>query len=200
MALMVVWAMFESDKGVGLETSLIEKATRQWLEEIVIGLNLCPFARKELVNNRVRFVVSEAESEEGLLMALQAELRFLDEHPNTETTLLVHPGMLTDFDDYNEFLSAADSLLELLELDGIYQVASFHPDYLFAGTEPEDAENYTNRSPFPMLHLLRESSITRAVENHPDPDAIPERNIALMEELGADEMRQRLSRIHSPKV
>lgn len=183
-----------------METSLIEKATRQWLEEIVIGLNLCPFARKELVNNRIRFVVSEAKSEEGLLMDLQAELRFLEEHLGTETTLLVHPGMLTDFDDYNDFLSAADGLLELLELNGIYQVASFHPDYRFAGTAPEDAENYTNRSPFPMLHLLRESSVTRAVESHPDPDGIPERNIALMKELGAEEMRQRLSRIHSPKV
>ena len=183
-----------------METSLIERATRQWLEEIVIGLNLCPFARKELVNNRIRFVVSSANSEEALLTDLQAELRFLDEHPGTETTLLVHPGMLTDFDDYNDFLSAADGLLELLALDGIYQVASFHPCYRFAGTAPEDAENFTNRSPFPMLHLLRESSVTRAVESHPDPDAIPQRNIALMEELGADEMRQRLSRIHSPKV
>ncbi len=179
-----------------MEASLIEKATRQWLEEIVIGLNLCPFARKELVSNRIRFVVSEADSEEGLLMDLQTELRFLDEHPDTETTLLVHPGMLADFGDYNDFLSAADGLLELLELEGVYQVASFHPDYRFAGTGPEDAENYTNRSPFPMLHLLRESSVARAVDGHPDPDAIPERNIALMEELGADEMRQRLLRIN----
>lgn len=178
-----------------MDNSQIERASRQWLEEIVIGLNLCPFARKELVNDRVRFVVSEADSEEALLRGLQEELQFLEDNPDIETTLLVHPGMLADFDDYNDFLSAADGLLELLELDGIYQIASFHPDYRFAGTAPEDAENYTNRSPFPMLHLLREASVTRAVDSHPDPDAIPERNIALMEEIGADDMRQRLSRI-----
>jgi uncharacterized protein len=183
-----------------LETLLIEKATRQWLEEVVIGLNLCPFARKELVNNRVRFVVSSADSEEALLAELQAELLHLDDHPETETTLLVHPGVLADFDTYNEFLAVGDGLLELLELDGIFQIASFHPDYRFADTGPDDAENFTNRSPFPMLHLLREASVERAVESHPDPDAIPERNIALMQRLGTAEMRQRLSRIHSPKV
>jgi len=183
-----------------LEASLIERVTRQWLEEVVIGLNLCPFARKELVNDRVRLVASSADSEEALLEALQSELRFLDEHPEVETTLLIHPEVLAVFDDYNEFLAAADGLLELLELDGVYQVASFHPDYRFAGTGAGDAENYTNRSPFPMLHLLREDSVARAVDSHPDPDAIPERNIALMHELGADEMAQRLSRIHSPKV
>jgi hypothetical protein len=173
----------------------IEQATRQWLEEVVIGLNLCPFARKELVNHRVRFVVSAADSEDDLLMDLQAELRFLEEHPETETTLLVHPHALADFDVYNDFLAAADGLLEVLQLDGIYQVASFHPDYRFAGTGAEDAGNYTNRSPFPMLQLLREASVERAVDSHPDPDAIPARNIALMEELGAEAMRQRLSRI-----
>lgn len=183
-----------------METSLIESATRQWLEDVVIGLNLCPFARKELVNNRIRFVVSLADSEEALLMALQQELVFLNENPATETTLLIHPDLLTDFDDYNDFLAAADGLLELLELEGVYQVASFHPDYRFADTGPEDAENYTNRSPFPMLHLLREDSVARAVDSHPDPDSIPERNIALMQQLGADVMAQRLSRIHSPKV
>jgi uncharacterized protein len=183
-----------------LDISLIEKATRQWLEEVVIGLNLCPFARKELVNNRVRFVVSSADSEEALLAVLQAELLHLDDHPETETTLLVHPDVLADFETYNDFLAVGDGLLELLELDGIFQIASFHPDYRFAGTGADDAENFTNRSPFPMLHLLREASVERAVESHPDPDAIPERNIALMQRLGTAKMRQRLSRIHSPKV
>ncbi|MDI9244778.1 DUF1415 domain-containing protein [Marinobacter sp. CHS3-4] len=183
-----------------MNTSGVEKATRQWLEEVVIGLNLCPFARKELMKGRIRFEVSPADSEDALLMALQGELRFLHENPAVETTLLIHPGVLADFDLYNEFLDAADGLLDYLELTGIYQIASFHPDYRFAGTQPEDAENYTNRSPYPMLHLLRESSVEKALESYPDPDAIPERNIALMKELGADEMRQRLSRIHSPKV
>ncbi|MCL7943820.1 DUF1415 domain-containing protein [Marinobacter sp. ATCH36] len=180
-----------------MDKSVIETATRQWLEEVVIGLNLCPFARKELVNNRIRFVVSSADSEEALIADLQAELRLLHEHLEIETTLLIHPGTLTEFDDYNDFLSAADGLLELLELDGVYQVASFHPDYRFAGTGPEDAENYTNRSPFPVLHLLRESSVAGAVDSHPNPDSIPERNIALMKQLGAEELFQTLSRIQS---
>lgn len=183
-----------------MDRLMIENATRQWLEEIVIGLNLCPFARREFVNDRVRFVVSPADSEEALLGDLQAELRFLHEHPDTETTLLIHPAVLAGFEDYNDFLAAGDGLLELLELDGIFQVASFHPDYRFAGTGPDDAENYTNRSPFPMLHLLREDRVALAVDSHPDPDAIPARNIALMQELGAEGMAQRLSRIHSPKV
>lgn len=178
-----------------MNVSEIEQATRQWLEEVVIGLNLCPFARKELVNDRVRFVVSPVDSEEALLGALQAELGFLDEHPEVETTLLIHPAVLSGFEDYNEFLAAADGLLELLGMDGVYQVASFHPDYRFADTAPGDAENYTNRSPYPMLHLLREASVERAVDGHPDPDAIPERNIALMKELGGDDMGQRLARI-----
>ncbi|MFN2359877.1 MAG: DUF1415 domain-containing protein [Marinobacter sp.] len=168
---------------------MIETATRLWLEEMVIGLNLCPFARKELVNNRIRFVVSPADSEEMLLADLQVELRFLDEHPETETTLLIHPGTLTEFDDYNDFLSAADGLLELLELAGVYQIASFHPDYRFAGTGPEDAENYTNRSPYPMLHLLREDSLERAIAAYPGTDAIPERNIELMNSMGAEKLR-----------
>lgn len=192
--------MFDTDKGAGVDRSRIENATRQWLEDVVIGLNLCPFARKELVNNRVRFMVSSADSEDGLIEALQVELRFLDQHTETETTLLIHPGVLAGFEDYNEFLAAADGLLEMLGLDGVYQIASFHPDYCFADTRPEDAENYTNRSPFPMLHLLREASVERAVKNHPDPDAIPGRNIALMDRLGADEMRQRLSRVYFPKA
>ena len=181
-----------------MDSALIEEATRQWLEEVVIGLNLCPFARKELVSNRIRFAMSAADSEEALLLDLQTELQFLHKHPATETTLLIHSGVMTDFDDYNDFLAAVDGLLELLDLEGIYQIASFHPDYRFAGTGPDDAENYTNRSPFPMLHLLRESSVARAVDSHPDPGAIPERNIGLMKQLGAEGMHQRLSRVNCP--
>ncbi|PXX89683.1 DUF1415 domain-containing protein [Marinobacter vulgaris] len=175
-----------------MEHNSILDATRRWVSETVVGLNLCPFARRELVKERIRFVATDAGSEEVLLMALQDELVHLNEHPEVETTLLVHPGALRDFAEYNEFLAAADGLLEYLELDGIYQIASFHPDYQFGGTGPDDAENYTNRSPYPMLHLLREESLERAIAGYPGTELIPGQNIELMNRLGAEEMRRRL--------
>jgi hypothetical protein len=175
------------EKNMG-ETEIIA-ATRKWVEEVVVGYNLCPFAKRELVRNRVRFVVSEAETEDELLQALHSELQRLEDEPEIETTLLIHPGVLQDFGPYNEFLDAADGLLAYLEMEGVYQIASFHPDYQFAGTEPDAAENYTNRSPFPMLHLLREASLEAAIDSYPDVDGIPQRNIELMNELGSEKMR-----------
>ncbi len=162
---------------------------RHWVETVVVGLNLCPFARRELVNGRVRFSVSEAETEEQLLADLQAELELLNNDEAVETTLLIHPGVLQDFFDYNQFLNYVDRLLMQMELEGVYQVASFHPDYQFSGTRPDDVENYTNRSPYPMLHLIREDSLERAIASYPDPDRIPERNIELLESLGRDKMQ-----------
>jgi len=170
------------------ETEIIS-ATRKWVEDVVVGYNLCPFAKRELVRNRVRFVVSEAKTEDELLQALHSELQRLQDEPEIETTLLIHPGVLQDFGPYNEFLDAADGLLAYLDMEGVYQIASFHPDYQFAETEPDAAENYTNRSPFPMLHLLREASLEAAIDSYPDVDGIPERNIELMNELGSDKMR-----------
>ncbi len=170
------------------ETEVIS-ATRKWVEEVVVGYNLCPFAKRELVRNRVRFVVSEAETEDELLQALHSELQRLEDEPEIETTLLIHPAVLQDFGPYNEFLDAADGLLAYLDMEGVYQIASFHPDYRFAGTEPDAAENYTNRSPFPMLHLLREASLEAAIDSYPDVDGIPQRNIELMNELGSEKMR-----------
>lgn len=170
------------------ETEIIA-ATRKWVEEVVVGYNLCPFAKRELVRNRVRFVVSEAETEDELLQALHSELQRLEDEPEIETSLLIHPGVLQDFGPYNEFLDAADGLLAYLDMEGVYQIASFHPDYRFAGTEPDAAENYTNRSPFPMLHLLREASLEAAIDSYPDVDGIPQRNIELMNELGSEKMR-----------
>ncbi|MCM0612842.1 DUF1415 domain-containing protein [Marinobacter sediminum] len=181
------------------ETEIIN-ATRKWVEDVVVGYNLCPFAKKELVRNRVRFVVSEAETEDELLQALHSELQRLQYEPDIETTLLIHPDVLKDFAPYNEFLDAADGLLAYLDMDGIYQIASFHPDYQFEGTEPGSAENYTNRSPYPMLHLLREASLEAAIESYPDVDSIPQRNIELMDELGAQKMRNiLLSCINAPE-
>jgi len=167
----------------------IVSATRKWVEDVVVGYNLCPFAKRELVKNRVRFTVTDANNEDDLLQALHGELQRLEDEPEIETTLLIHPGVLQDFYAYNEFLDAADALLAYLELEGVCQIASFHPDYQFAETEPGAAENYTNRSPYPMLHLLREASLEAAIDSHPDVDGIPDRNIALMNELGAEKMR-----------
>ncbi|MCK7546780.1 DUF1415 domain-containing protein [Marinobacter koreensis] len=171
------------------ETDIIN-ATRKWVEDVVVGYNLCPFAKRELVRSRVRFVVTDAQTEDELLQALHSELQRLDDEQEIETTLLVHPGVLQDFGAYNEFLDAADGLLAYLDMEGIYQIASFHPDYRFEGTEPDAAENYTNRSPFPMLHLLREASLEAAIDSYPDVEGIPDRNIELMEKLGAEKMRE----------
>jgi hypothetical protein len=160
--------------------------TRAWVEKAVIGLNLCPFAKAVQVKNQVRYAVSDAQDEETLLADLQAELLALaDADPALiDTTLLIHPGVLQDFLDYNDFLDMAEDCLEALELDGIIQIASFHPDYQFAGAGQDDIENYTNRSPYPILHLLREDSIERAVAAFPDAADIYERNMDTLRRLG----------------
>ena len=170
----------------------IEAAVRQWLERVVIGLNLCPFAARPVLGGRVRVFVSAADTELELLTDLQLELARLDETPASEleTTLVVAPRMLADFLDYNDFLDRADELLQSFEWDGTYQVASFHPQYQFDGTEPDDPENLSNRSPYPMLHLLREDSVEAAVEAHPDVDGIPEANIRRLRGLTPEQRRE----------
>lgn len=172
-----------------LNESEIIEAVQHWVSSLVVGMNLCPFAGRELMRNRVRFTVTEAATEERLLMALQAELELLDNDASVETTLLIHPLVLGDFPDYNQFLNYADSLLEQMQREGIYQIASFHPDYQFEGTGPDDAENYTNRSPYPLLHLLREESLERAISSYPDVGAIPVRNIQLMNSMGQGKLK-----------
>lgn len=169
------------------ETEVIA-TTQQWLERAVIGLNLCPFAKAAYVKQRVRFTVSKATSDEALLDDLIVALQDLHaaDPAECETTLLIHPGALSDFLDYNDFLDAADAALDALGLTGVIQVASFHPQYQFAGTEPDDIENFTNRAPYPLLHLLREDSIEQAVASYPDVDDIPRRNIATLEKLGLE--------------
>jgi hypothetical protein len=155
-------------------------------------MNLCPFAKRELVNNRIRFAITEAATEEQLLTALRTELELLGNDAAVETTLLIHANVLQDFSAYNEFLDAADALLVEMQLEGVYQVASFHPDYQFDGTDPADAENYTNRSPYPLLHLLREQSLERAIADYPDVSKIPTQNIALLSRLGGDRLSELL--------
>jgi len=166
-------------------------ATRRWIERAVIGLNLCPFARAPYVQERLRIAVSRATDVESLAEDLRAELEWLRDADAVEyeTSLLVHPFVLGEFADYNDFLDVADALLEDMELDGEIQVASFHPDYQFADAPPDAIENATNRSPYPTLHLLRESSIDRAVESGVDTDAIYERNIETLLRLGSEGWR-----------
>lgn len=163
-------------------------ATRRWLERAVIGLNLCPFAKAVYVKEQVRFVVSDASTPEALLEQLAEELLLLRDTPpeQADTTLLIHPQVLSDFLDFNDFLDNADAAVEALDLAGVLQVASFHPDYRFAGTADDDIGNYTNRAPYPTLHLIREASIDRAVEAFPDADVIVQRNLSTLEKLGHD--------------
>lgn len=170
----------------------IAHSVRQWLESLVIELNLCPFAKRELVKDRVRFAVTPAATEDELLQALHDELQLIEQDDAIETTLLIHPQVLQDFADYNQFLNAADSLLAGMQLEGVIQIASFHPDYQFGGTEPDAAENYTNRSPYPLLHLLREDSLERVIADTLDVAEIPVRNIALMNEMGREKLQRLL--------
>jgi hypothetical protein len=164
----------------------IVASTRGWLEAAVIGLNLCPFAKAVHVKDQIRYAVSRAQTADALLGALVDELGILTaaDPAVIDTTLLIHPWVLADFLDYNDFLDVADAALAQLSLDGVIQVASFHPRYQFAGTAPDGIENCTNRSPYPMLHLLREASIERAVAAFPDAAEIFDRNIATLRGLG----------------
>jgi hypothetical protein len=169
-----------------IDQDTVIQTTRDWLEKAVIGLNLCPFAKAVHVKNQIRYKVCEASTPEGLLEDLIAELNLLNEADPEEidTTLLVHPSVLNDFLDYNDFLDVVDAAIEDLELDGVIQVASFHPDYQFDGTGPDDIENFSNRSPYPTLHLIRESSLERAVASFPDAADIYEANIETLRKLG----------------
>lgn len=166
--------------------------TRCWIERVVVELNVCPFARKPYEGGQVRYVVSAANQPEDLLAEVQRELELLRATAagEIETTVLIHPDVLNDFLDYNDFLGAVDGMIEEAGYQGEFQVASLHPHYQFAGTEPDAAENYTNRSPYPILHLLREAELARAIAGYVRPDKIPERNIRTLEKLGAARMRE----------
>jgi len=165
--------------------------TRHWLEQVVIGLNLCPFAKAVHLKQQIRWVESPARDAESLLVDLVRELQYLAaaDPEAVDTTLLIHPHALNDFLDYNDFLDVADAAVEKLGLGGVLQVASFHPDYQFEGTDRDDAGNLSNRSPYPTLHLLREDSIDRAVAAFPDAATIYERNIETLQRLGVGRWR-----------
>lgn len=170
------------------DSSTVIAQTRTWLEHAVIGLNLCPFAKAVQAKGQVRYVVSEATEPEALLAQLLEELQRLVETDPAEvdTTLLIHPQVLVDFYDFNDFLGLAEDALADAGHEGVLQLASFHPEFQFAGTEADDVTNATNRAPYPTLHLLREASIDRAVAAFPDAEAIYEANIETMERLGPE--------------
>lgn len=186
--------MDESDERAAID------ATRRWVADVVIGLNLCPFARRVNDAGRVRYAVTAAADPKALLAALGRELQVLTAAPRAEveTTLLIHPRALPDFLDYNDFLPDADRLVRDLGLRGVIQIAGFHPGYRFAGTSPDAPENYTNRSPHPMLHLLREESITEVAGDPAALAAIPRRNIETLRRLGRAAMQARLRAAADP--
>jgi len=178
-----------------MQTDIIIQTTKNWVNRFVIELNLCPFAKAEINKNSVRFEVLASTAKDQLLQQLQDELNHLTQNPNIETTLLIHPNILTNFDDYNNFLDVCDELLIDMQLDSIYQIASFHPDYQFAETQYDDAENFSNRSPYPMLHILREASLEKALKKHPNPENIPLKNIKTLNKLGSKACKSRLIKL-----
>lgn len=176
------------------ENEVLEQA-RRWVENIVIKHNFCPFAHKPFKNQQIRFVACISDDIEVLAEQLFSELQFLQaaDHALIETSILVAPNCLQRFDEYNQFLDVVDALIDQLQLNGIIQIASFHPDYQFADLAPDDVRNYTNRSPYPSFHLILEESIEHARNTYPDVDAIPERNMELLLKNGTEQAQAELA-------
>ena len=174
------------------DINAITEQVNQWLNDVVIGLNLCPFAAKPQRNKQIKIFVSEASQEEALLEDILLQLIELSntEPEKLETTLVVVPNMLQDFWDYNFFIDWVEGLIKQQGWEGIFQVATFHPDYCFGGAEPEDDENLTNRSPYPVFHLIREESMEKVLKHYPDPESIPDTNIARVSALSEEERKK----------
>ncbi|GAB2795642.1 DUF1415 domain-containing protein [Halomonas shantousis] len=172
------------------------QATRDWVRSFVVAHNVCPFAGREVRRDSIRYVVCAARDPQAALLALIDECRHLDSHATVETTLLILPHGMEDFEDYLDLLEVAEALLVDQGYEGVYQLASFHPDYCFADTAAEDPANYTNRSPYPMLHLLREAGLERVLAHFPHPERIPEANQANMRKLGDALLAEQLQRCH----
>ncbi len=172
-------------------------ATQNWLKTIIIEYSICPFAKRELERGSIRFVASHDTDIENCLSNLMLECDRLNIESSIETTLLIYDKAFTSFDDYLDFVELAEALLIEQDYEGVYQLASFHPDYYFEGAKQNDPANYTNRSPYPMLHLLRETSIDRAVDSYPHTEDIPQRNIELMRELGLAKVQALLAACYS---
>ena len=172
-----------------MPSSVVDQ-TRQWLQQVVVGLGLCPFAQQVIDRDRVRYCVTNASETETLTEVLLAEIEYLTHHSEVETTLLIHPRVLGDFEDYLDYLDMANAILTHLNYEGVYQIASFHPAYLFADSDEDDPANYSNRSPYPMLHLLREKSVEEAIASYADIDAVPALNIIRLREMGLAHIKQ----------
>ena len=164
-------------------------ATQNWLTSFVIAYNICPFAEREHQRGAIRYRVAPDATLENALEALYLECEYLDSHPETATTLVIFPASFADFDDYLDLVAIAEQLLLDRGYEGTYQLASFHPEYRFADSETDDAANYTNRSPYPMLHIIREADLEQALAHYPDPESIPDRNIRITRELGLQKLQ-----------
>jgi len=178
-------------------SSLIIDQTKKWITDVVIGCNFCPFAAREVKKNSIHYEVTTATTIEESLQALFLEFERLDANENIETSFLIFPDSFQDFHDYLDLVSSGEKLLDKKGYEGIYQIASFHPLYCFAGSDEDDAANYTNRSPYPMLHLLREESMEKALENFSEPENIPEKNIAFARNKGTAWMKMLRDRVFS---
>lgn len=163
--------------------------TINWVKSVVIGLNFCPFAAKTVIQNSIRYAVLQPNDIKETLSAIQSEFELLDKDNSIETILVIFPDDFKDFQSYLSLVKKAEKLITTLNYDGVYQIASFHPDYCFAGSDKDDAANYTNRSPYPMLHLLREESLSKALATFKNPESIPERNVNLAREKGLKYMQ-----------
>ena len=180
------------DEITEIEVAKIEKRIDRWVRQFVVALEICPFAQHVIDNESVRYKVSTATSELDLMADLEAELHLLQDNPDLSTSLLITSSLLKEFNDYLDFLETAEQLLQDSHLAGVFQLASFHPNYQFEDTAPDALENFSNRSPYPVIHILRESQVDLAVSSYGDTSAIPTRNISLLQQLSEDELSQHM--------
>ncbi len=180
-----------------LSIDQIEKQSKAWVTNFIVKHDICPFAGRVVENDSIHFEITQAANMEDQLQTLILACTQMDNHAEIETTLAIYPKGLDDFDEYLDFLEISNALMQKQQYEGVYQLASFHPDYCFDGVAQDDASNYTNRSPYPMLHILRESSLEKALSHYPNPENIPDRNIALMRELGVTRLEELLSEIEN---
>ena len=176
------------------DDSKIISQTQCWINKVIVGLNFCPFAKREIDSGRVHYQICRDTDIEQVLHCLVEECQRIDENPGIETTLLILPEGFQLFENYLDLLELANEVLVAQEYEGIYQLASFHPDYCFEGESDSDAANYTNRSPYPMLHLIKEASIEQSLETYPNPESIPKRNIKVARDKSAEQMREMLAK------
>jgi hypothetical protein len=193
MSFTAIESLILNQKIIMENSSLIITQTRKWITDVVVGCNFCPFAAREVKRGSIHYEVLDDANAESTMEAALNIMKMLDNDPAVETALLILPSDFENFEDYLDLVETAEALLEENDYEGVYQVASFHPQYLFAGAAADDASNYTNRSPYPMLHFLREESVSKAVDGHPGIDDVPYINIQFAKEKGLRYMQQLLA-------